>query len=339
MAGETPARIAAYFRLEDGGARCELCPNMCLVLPDRAGRCRVRTYQEGKGLVTTSYGNVGAIALDPIEKKPLFHFYPGTTILSLGSFGCNLRCRFCQNWHISQTSRSADRMTPQAVVDLAKKYRSHRCIGVAFTYNEPTIWYEFIQDTASLLETADLKTVLVTNGYMASGPWRELMPHVDAVNIDVKAWSDEFYREMCGGSRQPVLDNAEIAGKYCHVELTYLIIPGLNDDMGSLEGFAQWVRNMLGRETPVHFSRYFPNYLLEIPATPIASIEKAREIAGRWLDYVYIGNVQRTDAANTYCPACHGLVIQRNSLEAPRIHAIDERCPSCGQALPLTTSL
>jgi pyruvate formate lyase activating enzyme len=329
--------MAAYFHLEDGSARCELCPNNCLIRPGKTGLCRVRQYQEGYGLVSTSYGNVGAIALDPIEKKPLYHFYPGTTILSLGTFGCNLRCRFCQNWHISQSTKAADAITPQAVVQMAKEYEAAKCIGVAFTYNEPTIWYEFIRDTAKIVHAADLKNVLVTNGFISSGPWRKLLPLIDAVNIDIKAWSEEFYRELCGGSLQPVLDNAETAVDYCHVELTYLIIPGHNDDLASFEGFARWVRQQLGAATPIHFSRYFPNYQLDIPSTPIATMEKARSIASEWLDYVYLGNVEITGASHTYCPLCHALVIERTRFDAPRNYATQGHCPDCGIKLPLVT--
>jgi pyruvate formate lyase activating enzyme len=332
---DTPTKAAAYFHLENGGARCELCPNSCLIPPGQTGLCRVRQYQEGYGLVTTSYGNVSAIALDPIEKKPLYHFYPGTNILSLGTFGCNLRCRFCQNWHISQSTKAADTITPQAVVQMAKEYKAANCIGVAFTYNEPTIWYEFIWDTAKAVHAADLKNVLVTNGFISSGPWQELLPMIDAVNIDVKAWSEEFYRELCGGSLQPVLDNAQTAADYCHVELTYLIIPGHNDDLASLEGFARWVRQWLGAGTPIHFSRYFPNYQLDIPPTPIGIMEKAQRIASEWLDYVYLGNVEIAGASHTYCPFCQALVIERSRSGAPRIYATQGHCPDCGMKLPL----
>jgi pyruvate formate lyase activating enzyme len=334
-----PARTAAYFHLEDQGARCGLCPHQCLILPGKGGRCGVRIYQEGQGLISTSYGNASSIALDPIEKKPLYHFYPGTTILSLGSFGCNLRCRFCQNWQISQSTRTADTITAQAVVQSAKDYKAADCIGVAFTYNEPTIWYEFVFDTATLLQAADLKTVLVTNGYISPEPWRELLPHLDAVNIDVKGWSEEFYHNLCGASLQPVLDNVEAAREYCHVELTYLIIPGHNDDSISLQGFARWVRERLGAATPVHFSRYFPNYRLDIPSTPIATMEMAHKIASEWLDYVYLGNVEIPGASHTYCPVCHALVVERSRFHAPQIHAVHGHCPDCGEKLSLITSL
>ena len=335
MTAQTPARVASYFHLEEGGARCELCPHKCLVLPGKSGRCGVRIYQVDHGLVTMSYGNTSSIALDPIEKKPLYHFYPGATILSLGSFGCNLRCRFCQNWQISQDTRVVDVITPQRLVQWAKEYEDTRCIGVAFTYNEPTIWYEFVQDTASLIRAAGLKTVLVTNGYISPDPWRQLLPYIDAVNIDVKAWSDEFYRELCGGALQPVLDNVEIAGECCHVELTYLIIPGCNDDSRSIEEFTRWVRERLGAATPVHFSRYFPNYRLDIPATPIATMEKARKIAAKRLEYVYLGNVEIAGASHTYCPICNALVIERGRFQAPQIYAVHGYCPDCGQKLPL----
>ena len=284
-------RPAAHFHMENGGARCDLCPHHCLVLPGKAGRCRMRT-NKAQGLVADSYGVVSAIALDPIEKKPLYHFYPGSTILSLGSFGCNLRCQFCQNWQISQTTGDASHITPEAVVELARDYGDAGCIGVAFTYNEPLMWYEFVFDTAKLVQAAELKTVLVTNGYISMEPWQRLLTHIDAVNIDIKGWDEEFYRKLCGGSLQPVLDNARVARDICHIEVTYLLIPGHNDDDESLAGFARWIRDNLGGETPVHFSRYFPNYQLDIAPTPVYTLKRAREIASKWLSFVYLGNVE-----------------------------------------------
>ncbi|NLK07467.1 MAG: AmmeMemoRadiSam system radical SAM enzyme [Firmicutes bacterium] len=281
---------AMYSHKENNGVRCELCPHRCLVLPGKSGICRMRRNRDGM-LVAEGYGIVSSIALDPIEKKPLFHFYPGSSILSLGSYGCNLRCLFCQNWQISQTQGKARPIVPKDVLNLAKTHQSDGCVGVAFTYNEPLIWYEFILETAPLLKAAGLKTVLVTNGYLSRLPWDELIQHIDALNVDVKAWDDDFYGKMCGARLGPVLDNLAAAKDKCHIELTYLVIPDHNDDDASLEGFARWVYNNLGADTPVHFSRYFPSYRLEIPATPTDVLKRARALAGKWLDFVYLGNV------------------------------------------------
>ncbi|NMB25643.1 MAG: AmmeMemoRadiSam system radical SAM enzyme [Firmicutes bacterium] len=287
---ELSGRMASYYQRENGGVRCSLCPHQCLVLPGKAGICRTRINQGGE-LIAAGYGAVSSIALDPMEKKPLFHFYPGSTILSLGSFGCNLRCQFCQNWQISQRTGDARHITPEAVVELAQEYLHRGCVGVAFTYNEPLMWYEFILDTAKQVQAAKLKTVLVTNGYISMEPWQRLLAHIDAVNIDIKGWDDEFYRKLCGGRLQPVLDNAQVAGDMCHIEVTYLLIPGHNDDDESLAGFSRWIRDNLGGETPVHFSRYYPNYRLDIAPTPVSTLKRAREIASKWLTSVYLGNV------------------------------------------------
>lgn len=333
MAREMPVRSAAHFTREGEGVRCHLCPNSCLLMPGQTGLCRVRECRDGE-LVTRSYGSVSSIALDPIEKKPLYHFYPGSTILSLGSFGCNLRCRYCQNWQISQRLEEGHIITPQSVAELAQGFRKDDCIGVAFTYNEPTIWYEFIWDAAQHIKAADMAVVLVTNGYMSPKPWRELLSLVDAVNVDIKGWSGEFYRQMCGGRLQPVLDNVETAGDLCHVELTYLLVPGHNDDDESIKGFARWVRDRLGRSTPVHFSRYFPNYNLDIDPTPITTMERAYSLAQERLDFVYLGNVALDGSADTYCQKCRSLLIQRSRVYHPRIIAESGRCPVCGEEVP-----
>ncbi|NLA59068.1 MAG: AmmeMemoRadiSam system radical SAM enzyme [Firmicutes bacterium] len=327
-------RGADYFTGEGAGVRCQLCPHSCLLLPGQTGLCRVRECRQGGELVTRTYGNVSSVALDPIEKKPLYHFYPGSTILSLGTFGCNLRCKYCQNWQISQRCEEAQLLPPRSVAELAQKYQTEGCIGVAFTYNEPTVWYEFIWDAAYHIKAAGLACVLVTNGYMSPKPWRELLSRIDAVNVDVKGWSEEFYRRVCGGRLKPVLENVETAGELCHVELTYLLIPGHNDDDDSIRGFARWVRERLGRNTPVHFSRCFPNYRLDVEPTPISTLEKARRLAEEWLDFVYLGNVTIPGAADTRCAKCRFVLIQRSLPYAPRIIADNNRCPACGEEVP-----
>lgn len=291
---EPSLRTASYFHKENGGVRCNLCPHQCLIMPGKAGICRTRTNRDGK-LIAASYGAVSAIALDPMEKKPLYHFYPGSTILSLGSFGCNLRCQFCQNWQISQTMGDARPIASEAVVELAKDYAHMGCVGVAFTYNEPLMWYEFVLDTAKLVQAAGLKSVLVTNGYLTMEPWQQLLAYIDAINIDIKGWDEEFYRKLCGGSLQPVLDNARAALDMCHVEVTYLLITGHNDDDESLMGFSRWIKDNLGPTTPVHFSRYYPSYRLDTAPTPVSTLKRAREIASEWLDLVYLGNVAKRE--------------------------------------------
>ncbi len=333
MAKEVLVRTAAYYSREGDGVRCRLCPHSCRLMPGQTGLCRVRECRNGE-LVTLSYGSVSSIALDPIEKKPLYHFCPGSTVLSLGTFGCNLRCQYCQNWHISQRVGKAQILSPESVAELALEYRQERCIGAAFTYNEPTIWFEFIWDAVQHIKAAGLAAVLVTNGYMSAEPWRELLSFIDAVNVDVKGWSDEFYRQVCGGKLQPVLDNVETARQLCHVELTYLIVPGHNDDDDSIRGFARWVGQRLGRTTPVHFSRFFPSYDLALEPTPISTMERARSLAQEWLDYVYLGNVSIPGAADTRCAKCGTLLIQRGPAYHLRIRADEKRCPACGEEVP-----
>lgn len=328
-------RVAAYFHWEGERVRCVLCPHDCLIPPGGAGRCRVRQHKPGQGLVATTYGHYTALALDPVEKKPLFHFYPGKTVLSLGTAGCNLRCQFCQNWQISQTDLASHHITVAEIVRLAKRYSQGDCVGVAFTYNEPLMWYEFVLEAARAVQKAGLKTVLVTNGYLQPEPWQELLAYVDALNVDVKAFTDEFYRRVCGGSLAPVLENVQIARRHCHLELTQLIIPGYNDDLESIREFARWVGANLGRDTPVHFSRYYPNYRMDAPPTPVEILEKAREIASAWLDYVYLGNIGDTAASHTYCPRCGAVVVERSYYRVSRIYVREGACQVCGQDLPL----
>ena len=268
---EVQARSAAYFTREGTGARCQLCPHNCRLKPGQAGLCRVRECREGGKLVTRSYGSVSSIALDPVEKKPLYHYYPGSTILSLGSFGCNLRCQYCQNWQISQQVLEARAITPQAVAELAQAYGNEGCIGAAFTYNEPAIWYEFVWDAAEHIKAAELSVVLVTNGYMSPKPWRELLTRVDAVNVDIKGWSEEFYRRLCGGRLEPVLDNVEAARELCHVELTYLIVPGCNDDDDSIRGLPAGLVSGWGEARRYTFPGIFPIIawiLRQLPSPP-----------------------------------------------------------------------
>lgn len=307
--------------------QCLLCPHLCLLASGQRGRCGGRENRTGQ-LISTNYGRVAALALDPIEKKPLYHFYPGTRILSLGPQGCNLRCLFCQNWQISQQETTTERTTPQDIVAMAQGMPG--CIGLAFTYSEPLIWYDFVLDTASLAKEAGLKNVLVTNGFVNKGPLQELLAVVDGVNLDVKAFSNSFYEKYCGARLAPVLENAQLIAQRCHLELTYLIIPGLNDADGEITDFCRWVATALGRATPVHFTRYFPRYKLTIPPTPLSSLRRARRIGESLLDYVYLGNVG--EESPTHCPRCGGVVVERQNYRV-QSRLVHGRCPDCGQAV------
>jgi pyruvate formate lyase activating enzyme len=273
--------------LEEGKVRCLLCPNYCLLKKGETGRCSVRQNQNGR-LYSLIYGETTSVALDPIEKKPLYHFHPGNSILSLGTKGCNLKCPWCQNWSISQDlSCPTEKMTPEEAVVRAKQLNS---FGIAYTYNEPFIWYEFVYDTARLAHQEGLKNVLVTNGYVNQKPLEEIIGLIDAMNIDVKSMEESFYQKYCGGKLAPVLKSAELSAKRCHIEITNLIIPTLNDKQRDFQKLTDWVAEKLGKDVPLHFSRFFPAYKIDIPSTPIETLKAAEAIAKKRLRFVYLGN-------------------------------------------------
>ena len=270
---------------------CSLCPHHCRLADGETGFCRART-NEGGAIRCKNYGRLTSVALDPIEKKPLYHFHPGSFILSVGSFGCNLRCPFCQNYAISMADGQSETqdVTPAELAALAHDLsrRPHGNIGVAFTYNEPLLSYEFIMDAAPLLHEAGLFVVLVTNGAIAPAPLEELLPHVDAMNIDLKGWQPNFYRRL-GGDLAAVKHTIARAVKSCHVEVTTLIIPGQNDSASDMEEEARWLAS-LNPDLPLHLSRYFPRWHENTPATPIETIERLAAIARKHLRFVHKGN-------------------------------------------------
>lgn len=319
-----------YYQAQGNDAVCGLCPKGCRIREGGTGFCRVRKNVGGK-LFAENYGRLSSCALDPIEKKPLYHFYPGSYILSLGTWGCNFSCRFCQNWEIAQDSPHTAELLPEDAVRLAKE-QGEKNIGIAFTYSEPTVWYEYILATARECHRQGLKTVLVTNGYMNPAPLDELLPYIDAMNIDVKAFHPEFYQKICAGSLSDVKRTVEQAAGRSHVEITTLLIPGLNDTEEEVKKLAQWLAGIQST-IPLHFSRYFPNYRMDLPPTPLDTMEKARDLAGRFLPYVYLGNVGLQEG-NTYCPACGSLVIDRIRRKS-RLTA-DKKCPQCGSSQAIT---
>lgn len=277
-----------YEKIHSSRVQCHLCPYECHIPPDGKGACAVRQNKDGT-LYSLVYGKTTGPALDPIEKKPLYRYHPGEQILSLGTRGCNLHCDFCQNWHISQeVNGPTEDVTSEEAVERAKEFNS---FGIAYTYNEPFIWYEFVLDTAKLARLNGLKNVLVTNGFVNIAPLEGMLPYIDAMNIDLKALDEDFYEKICGGRLKPVLDVIRISAKACHVELTNLIIPTLNDSEEMIRKMVDWIYSNLGREVPLHLSRYFPCYRMKIPPTPIETLKMAENIAKEKLKYVYVGNV------------------------------------------------
>ncbi len=317
-----------YEHLEDTRVRCLLCPHSCVIPDGRTGICRIRKNDAGT-LTATMYAECTSAAMDPIEKKPLYHFCPGTKILSLGTNGCNFKCPWCQNWEISQQTSPTFSLTPEEAVREAK---SRSSVGIAYTYNEPLVWFEYVRDTAELAREAGLKNVLVTNGFINPEPFEQLLPLIDAMNIDIKSIRPEFYREFVGANLDPVLLTAKRASKATHVEITNLIIPGHSDSIDDLQNLAKWISDNLGPETPTHLSAYFPSYKFTAPPTRPDQLEKARELFLRHLNYVYVGNVVSEEGSNTYCKNCNALLIKRvgYSIHTPGLEGFN--CKKCGSA-------
>lgn len=280
---------ALYYKQQDKAIVCGLCPRRCSIGEGQAGFCRVR-YNKNNILYTANYARCAAIALDPIEKKPLYHFYPGSLILSLGTWGCNFACQFCQNWHLVQSVPETRELLPNQAVEEAIKLKPRGNIGLAYTYSEPSVWYEYILDTAELSHSAGLKNVLVTNGYINEEPLMKLIPYIDAMNIDVKAFHNDFYQQYCCGQLSAVQRTVELAAKHCHLEITTLVIPGLNEDSAEIAALAKWLSG-IDPNIPLHLSRYFPQYKMNIPATSKETLYRAKEAADKYLKYVYLGNI------------------------------------------------
>lgn len=315
---------ALYWEKEKDKIRCKLCPKDCLILEGKRGFCRVRENKEGV-LWTKIYAECSSPALDPIEKKPLYHFYPGTNIFSIGTIGCNLGCKFCQNWHISQVDAATEELMPEAAVNLAKKYNS---IGIAYTYNEPIIWYEYVLDTAKLVKDAGLKNVLVTNGFINEEPLKEILPLIDAMNIDLKSIKKEFYKDICYGDLEQIKNTIKISAKITHIEITNLIIPGLNDTSDEIRELVNFISEV-DNEIPLHFSAYFPNYKMNVPPTPEETLKEAKKIAEEKLKYVYVGNVNWKDGSNTICPNCNKVIIERIGYSITKNNIEKGNCKFC----------
>ncbi|MBN1383702.1 MAG: AmmeMemoRadiSam system radical SAM enzyme [Elusimicrobia bacterium] len=323
---------ALYFEIynkEKKIIKCNLCPHRCIISDGKTGNCRIRKNVKSK-LYPLTYGKFTSVSMDPIEKKPLYHFYPKSNILSLGTLGCNFSCQFCQNFEISQAHYDETFMksvSASEAVALAKQYNS---IGIAYTYNEPLINYEWLKETMAEARKYGLKNVLVTNGFINEEPFFNIIENIDAANVDVKSFRDDFYKKYCGGKLAPVLRTVEIMIKRKkHVEITNLVIPGLNDSDEEIHDLVDWVYS-LGEETPLHFSRYFPCYKMNVKSTPFSILEKARKIALKKLKHVYLGNVLEAEYNRTYCPQCKEILIERRGYHTQNVGLERGHCQKCG---------
>lgn len=313
--------------------QCNICPRECILSEGQSGFCRVRKNKNGK-IISDVYGYTTGIAIDPAEKKPLYHFYPGTKILSFGTFGCNMGCNFCQNHHISKHSQDfslSQKASPEEIVQLALKYN---CKSIAFTYNDPVVFFEYALDTAKLCRQYGIKTAAVTAGYINPEPRKKFFTLMDAANIDLKGFTDDFYKKNCLAKIQPVLDTIKYAANEtnCIVEITTLIIEGENDNPDDLKRQYNWILENLGDEIPLHLSAFHPDYKMQnIPKTSLSTLLSAFSLAKKQgLKYVYTGNIIDTDSSTTICPKCNSKLILRHGYNVRNTGISDGKCLKCG---------
>jgi len=329
---------AMYWQPYKEGVECLLCPHRCKIGEGRRGVCGVRMNRGGV-LYTLIYGLAGSVAVDPIEKKPLHHFYPGSSVLSFGAPGCNLKCEFCQNFTLSQARPEEISLTEIRSEDIPEIARKNMADGVAWTYNEPSIWHEWSIEGMRECKKAGLYTVYVSNGYINEDPHRELKGLLDAMNIDVKGFTEEFYQKICKGRLQPVLETCIRAVEMnMHLEITYLVIPTLNDSPEMIRNFSRWAVNSLNPDVGIHFSRFHPDYkLMHLPPTPFETLKRAYEIArGEGLRYVFLGNIYQSGFEDTYCPSCGTPVIERSGFSIRAVNlSKDNLCVRCGTKIPI----
>ncbi|MBN1223355.1 MAG: AmmeMemoRadiSam system radical SAM enzyme [Candidatus Aminicenantes bacterium] len=325
-----------YEKHPDREIECKLCPRFCKLGDKERGYCGVRENRDGI-YYTLVYGKACSINVDPVEKKPLFHFLPGEMALSFASAGCNVNCKFCQNWEISQVRPEQIRhidFPPDAVIRMAQNYQSPI---VAYTYSEPVVFYEYMVDTSVLARKNKLKNVVITGGHVNPDPLKELIQVVDAIKVDLKSFSQDFYKEYVKGELKPVLDAIKlIAESQIWLEIVYLVIPTLNDGLEEIRRLSRWLVGEIGPDVPIHFSRFQPMYLLKnLPPTPVSTLEKIREVALReGMHYVYIGNIPGHEAENTYCPSCKKLCVERHGYLIKRNDIKNGKCRFCEHPIP-----
>jgi len=331
-----PQKALYYEKLAAQKVHCLLCPRGCVVTKGNRGFCRVRENRNGE-YYTLVHSNPCSVHIDPIEKKPLFHFRPGTTALSLATAGCNFTCKNCQNWDISQASSDETinfDAPPEEIVDLAKQYKTPT---IAYTYTEPSVFYEYMLEIAQLARRRGVLNIYKSNGYINQKPLLELASYLDAANIDLKGYSEDFYKEITSGTLEPVLKTLKTLKKQgVWLEVTNLIIPTKNDAESMIKELCNWIKGELGKETPLHFSRFYPQYKLQnIPPTPVETLKKATAIAHQTgLEYVYVGNVPNITEENTYCPKCGKMIIERKGYEVKAINLKNGKCKFCRKEIP-----
>jgi len=328
-------KIALYWKkLKSNTVQCQLCPNFCVIKPELLGKCGTRKNINGK-LFSIVYGKPVAANADVIEKKPLYHFLPGSLSFSIATIGCNLFCKHCQNWEISRASFfEVPEITPEEIVEEAKE---NGCSSIAYTYTEPTVFYEYMLDIAKLAKKQGLKNVIVSNAYINEEPLAELCKYIHAANIDLKAMNEKFYKEICSAKLQPVLEAIKLLfEKKIWLEITNLVIPKKNDSQASITKLVNWILENLGQDVPLHFSRFFPAYkMLNLQPTPVEKLIKAKEIAlQKGMKFVYIGNILAKEHNSTYCPNCKELLIERSALFVENIKLKQGKCPKCGTKIP-----
>jgi len=325
-----------YKKLENGGVECELCPRHCMVTDLERGYCGVRENR-GDVYYTLIYGLPCAVNIDPIEKKPLFHFHPGTNAFSLATAGCNCNCKFCQNWDISQLRPEQTDNLDLPPKDIVQLCRARNVPTIAYTYSEPIVFYEYMYDIAEIAHRNSIKSVMITGGYIEKKPLRQLLTQLDAVKVDLKAIREDYYKNIVDGELRPVLEALiEIKKIGVWLELVYLVVPTLNDSDAEFRELAQWIKTNLGTDTPIHFSRFHPQYLLKnLPITPQSTLERAHRICrDEGLEYVYLGNLPGHPAESTYCPGCGNLLIDRRGYRILSNNIKNGTCPDCGKLIP-----
>jgi len=336
VGAQQPVKEAAFYdKLRNSIVRCFLCPRGCVIPEGKRGYCRVRENRKGV-LSALSYGQPVAAHIDPIEKKPFFHFLPGSRAFSIATVGCNLKCMFCQNWEISQAKPEDVEARSMTADDIVAGAKRSGCRSIAFTYTEPTVFFEYMLEISQKARLAGMRNVMHSNGFINEEPLRRLCKYLDAANIDLKGFSEGYYARICDGALAPVLRSLQILEEEgVHVEITNLVLSGYNDEPEKIKKMCRWIRENLGPDTPVHFSRFYPMYkLLAAIPTPVETLERARTIAlGEGLKYVYIGNIPGIEAENTYCPKCHSAVIKRVGYSVSEIGLAGGKCAYCGEEI------